>query len=194
MRLLIGIILLLNSCAALAQTGEKKYEKESRIKEDQLPPFMHETLKPYLNSVKKLKYYKEFDGETNSYEAKFIYYKNICSVEFTDQGKLKDVEIHRFFTELPIAVQDTIIEFLNHNKDFKIIKTQKQFTTESMPDSTLLKSALNNANVGTIRYELIAEIKEDKDWKTFELLFDKNGEFLQKREVLNRSEDYLLYR
>jgi len=172
--------------------GEKKLEKEKRIKEKELPEKVLKTLQPYLKDVRKLKYYEEFDGSSTSFEAKFIYYQNKFSVEFSEDGNLEDVEVIRCFTELPTAVQNKIVDYLYPNENFKIRKTQKQFSGTAADDQ-LLKDALKNIETHTIRYELIVEVKAEKNWLEYEMLFDSEGNFIKKKQVISRSEDHVLY-
>jgi len=179
-------------CCSCLTFGQKKFERESRIKEKELPKNMVEKLKPYLNNVKRLKYYEEFDGSSTSYEAKFIYYDNKFSVEFSNEGDLQDVEVIRCFEELPHTVQNNIVEYLYPNNNFKIKKTQKQFSG-SGPDQQIIEDALANIDNDTIRYELIVEVQPEKNWSEFEMLFDADGKFISKKLVIQREEDHVLY-
>ncbi|MTI22551.1 hypothetical protein E1176_16080 [Fulvivirga sp. RKSG066] len=187
----LGLMLVL--IMSVAHSQEKKIERESRVKLKETPKDMQSVLMPFVSEAKKLKYYQEYDGKRITYEAKVILHKRHFSIEFSEEGKLEDVEVIYCFTELPQDTQDAIVDYLMQYANFKIKKTQKQFTDINKSDSGVIQGAIENDNTLTIKYELVISIKESVHWASFELLFDRNGKLLEKKEMANRSEDHLLY-
>ena len=185
------IVCFLISFTSFSQ--EKKLEKEERIKASGVPDAVKSLIAPYTEGARRVRYYSEFNGTTKSFEVKFVLYKNHFSVEFSKDGQLEDVEVIRCFTELPKNVQDEIVKYLYPNDNFKIKKNQKQFLSKKIPDSEVLDAAIKNQDITKIRYELIVQIKKEGEWTTFEMLFDEDGKFVSQREVIDRSEDHLLY-
>jgi len=190
-RLLLCLIISLTSTCVVAQ--QKKVEVEKKIKPKDAPTSMMETLDSFLKNARKVKIYQELNEHGTSYECKFILNKIHYSIEFSEAGKLEDVEVIQCFTELPKMLQDRIASYLMSNDNFKITKLQKQFSSQRLNDEEVINSALKNIATDTLRYELIVKVKSQNEWKTFEMLFSDTGNFIKKIEIDERTEDHLLY-
>lgn len=191
MKKLTFLLLILFSFSSIAQS--KKKEKEARISRDEMP------LKALLllgkfddKEFKQKTYFFEIDGNTKSYEAKFIYKKHAYSVEFSEEGKLQDVEKVIEKKEIPTSTRDAIEVYLENNFDaFKLEKIQEQFPNKGKAEETFQESLQQNQNPDN--YEIIVQAKKEQRYFVYELLFDAFGKFKKKRKVDKNSYDYLIF-
>ena len=191
MKKLTFLLLILFSFSSIAQS--KKKEKEARISRDEMP------LKALLllgkfddKEFKQKTYFFEIDGNKKSYEAKFIYKKHAYSVEFSEKGKLQDVEKVIKKKEIPTSTRDAIEVYLENNFDaFKLEKIQEQFPNKGKAEETFQESLQQNQNPDN--YEIIVQAKKEQRYFVYELLFDAFGKFKKKRKVDKNSYDYLIF-
>lgn len=189
----VTIFLLFIYISPLASGQAKKLEREKRIKKAQMPASALDLLNDYLNKAKKVKYFAETDGDHMSFEIKFLYDACQFSVEFDNAGKLEDVEALVSFKNLEKMRKKNITSHLEQYDNFKVKKTQKQFSSVSQPDSEVIAKALQNIATETVRYEIIVETRTNSTWTVYEMLFDDQGGFISQKEVIGRLEDNILY-
>lgn len=184
LRFNLYLLLLFTSFSLMAQE-KKEYEK--RIPKTEFPAQALELLNPYMANAKRLRFYKEFDGKNESYEAKFKMDKQWFSVEFYAEGMLQDIEMKVKFKHLPDAVSQKISNYFKEQYDrWKIEKTQLQYQ-----DITVL---LSNSHVENFNgLEIILATKTNGKLTKYELNFDSEGNFISKRKVVRRSYDFLLF-
>ena len=123
----IYIILLLVVQYSSNLYAQEKYEKESRIKQKNVPSKALLFIDS-LNFKNKIKWYKEEGLYRKSFEAKFKYNKARYSVEFDTLGNIEDLEIEVDWEDLKSNISDSIslqlkIDCIKH----KIVKVQKQY-------------------------------------------------------------------
>jgi|TARA_B100000949_G_C14250067_1_gene437710 flagellar capping protein FliD len=179
----------------LTATGfsQVKKEYEKRISEADFPAEALSLISPFKKEFNRLKYYKEFDGDNQSFEAKFKYESSHYSVEFNNEGKLEDVELKLSKNKLPKALWEAIKLNLDSNYErWKLEKLQCQYSHINNPKETLEK-ALNKTQTKQENYELIVAIKQKGKLKKMEILFNARGEVLNRRDILRRSYDFLIF-
>ena len=173
-------------------TAQDKYEREYSIKETQVPPDALSFVNEIFKDV-KINWYVE-ENLTGTYiEAKVKYSGKQYSIEFSDSGKILDVEILTKFKGLPENTRDLITTKLKEEfKNFKIVKTQIQW----IGSRDLLKAALSNKKLPMeviIHYELIVRAKKNELSKYHEVLFDQSGNIKNIREIVQGNVDNLVY-
>ena len=174
--------------------GQEKREQEKKIKAHQMPPGTLDLLKKSVPGLKKVRYYRETDGDHLSYEAKFQYNKRLFSVEFSKEGLLEDVEVKISYKNLPLPVRDQIEHYLKQEcETFKIIKVQKQYKHTGPDPLETLIVARDEGESDTIFFELEIDMRKSRGWSSHEILFDRKGRFVSKRRIVTRSLDNLLY-
>ena len=113
------------TCLGYSQT---KYEKEVRIKTDQVP---HEAVS-YVRSfgfLSKIKWYEEFSEVDSTFEAKTKHSGKHYSIEFSELGILEDIEIKIKWGVLSKDVQQAVLKDLESRYGkFKINKIQIQYS------------------------------------------------------------------
>lgn len=173
--------------------GQKKQEQEFRIDRHLLPGTIMPLLSEYLKDVKRLRFYKELDGEKSSYEVKFKKDKLLYSIEFDQNGQLEDVEFIIKEIDIPAEALKNIVTYLNvnHQKN-RIKKIQQQHINYDNPRQTL-KEALQNLILPEIRYELIISAKDEKGFGEYELTFDADGKHLLTRKSIKTKYDHVLF-
>jgi len=172
---------------------EKKYERERRIKPSEIPSPIQSLLQPYFESADKLKFYEETDVDHESFEVKFRWNKVKYSVEFSSSADLEDIEALIKWDDMDEQVKSGIRTFFSQFEKNKIDKIQQQFSSKSMTDKETIDQALNDLQGEIVRYELVVELKDQKVWTPYELLFDNEGILISKREITKRTTDFILY-
>ena len=75
---------------------QTKNEKEKRIPLAEFPEAAKAVIKNLPDDCKRLKFYKETDGEKQSFEVKFKYKRKRYSLEFSEDGNIEDqIKKHR---------------------------------------------------------------------------------------------------
>ena len=152
--LVIVLALLFLSNLAVAQT---KNEKEVRIKGSEFPAIAQDIINKLPNKCKRLKFYKETDGDKQSFEVKFKYKKRRYSIEFSTNGTIEDIEVTTKLKTIEDSVKDTITShfktsFIKH----KVIKTQKQYVYSSEIDMSKFVTKVLSQNSKTLsNYEIM---------------------------------------
>lgn len=187
-----SLFLLLLPFLGLSQA---KYEREFRIRESQFPVAALEKAQPYLDGVRRLRFYKEIDSSRQSFEIKFRKDRLNYSVEYSPSGVLEDIEVTIRPNDIPNESWDAIIRHLSNFTDtYKIRKIQQQYPGDAFEtDSVTFRNAFQNLLLPEIRYELMIQTGKGKTFKEFEILYDSGGEFLQMRESLPPNYDHVLY-
>jgi len=189
----IGFVFLLLGC--MACHAQNKFEREYRIKKSEFPENAYDLISLELTDVKKLRFYKEVDSAKISYEAKFKKDKLYYSIEFDEEGFLEDVEITITEVDMPNETFANIKAFLDRKCHlYKIKKIQQQYPFTSTADiKSTLRNAFQNLILPSINYELIVSAKTKEGREDFEILFDKEGNFVSLRKLLPPNYDHILY-
>ena len=181
----------------LLQAQDKKIEKEEGINREKMPEASFYLIEKIPESAKRLRYYFQTDGEEESYETKFKFKRSIFSVEFGKSGNLQDVEVTLKEKQLPKTSLENIQTYLKKNHErHKLEKIQAQYLPNSESENSAEKLFLKSLSFDTQQpdnYEIIVAVKNKGKLKKFEMLFDENGEFKNKREILRNSYDYLIF-
>ena len=170
-------------------------ELERRIAVDDFPKQALQELQPYLEDARAVKYYQESDGTRSSYEVKLKRGKLRYSIEFNPQAQLEDVEIGIKEIDIPSASLAAIKNDLNKRlPKNRIRKIQQQYRhTPKQAISQTLREAFQNLLLPDIRYELIVGGRENGVYHSYEMLYDAQGTFLNKRIVRSSDKRYVLY-
>ena len=183
---------LLSVSSILAQT---KDEREERIELKDLPQTVVTVINTLPQTVKRLKFYKETDGEHQSFEAKFKYNHKHYSIEFDTIGKIEDIEVVLKKRQFINGVKNKIaLYFTNTFKKAKLIKIQKQFVyTNTVSADVFIKNVLNETIETTINYEIIAEVTEISKRNIREFTFNQKGDFVSFRTLAQPYYSHILY-
>ena len=172
-----------------------KNEVETAIARQEMPEGALTLLSGWLKDARKERFYQESDGEARSFEAKLWRKGTVYSVEFYEDGSLMDVEVLTRYQQLPKALRSAINASLKERYGrYKIKKTQKQYSAEEGDDGAEAIGEINEGDADdlTIRYELEIQARGSQ-MGSYEVLFDREGKFLQQRKIVRRSLDNLLY-
>jgi len=175
--------------------SQKKQEREFRILASQFPVEAHKLIESELEDVKRLRFYKEIDGEKESYEAKFKKDRLWYSIEFNKIGVLEDVEITIKAIDVPEDTFDKITSYLNKSfTKYRIKKIQQQYVSKSPTTTkTTIKNAFQNLLLPTINYEIMVGGKQESGYLTYEILYNATGDFQKLRQSLPPNYDHVLY-
>ncbi len=189
-----AILILFSSLLMILSYGqESKNEKETKLKRDEMPASILESLEGYLEKSKKVKFFSEIDNEHTSFEVKLSFEGNRYSIEFDQSGKLEDIEVNIQMGTLPSESWKKIQRHLSSFDKFKIDKIQKQFSSSAKSNEEIIKDALQNGTAEIIRFEIEVNTKQNGKWTAYEMLFQEDGQFLTKRIIIHRSSEFILY-
>ncbi|MEY8849961.1 hypothetical protein AB9K26_14165 [Psychroserpens sp. XS_ASV72] len=189
---IFGILLF---CLTLNLHSQTKNEKESRIALDAFPEQSQNVITSITKDVRRIRHYKETDGENLSFETKFKYDKHWFSVEFNASGILEDIEVEIKERQIADDIRSKINSYLKtHYSKFDFLKIQEQYPfNDSKSPQQFLKSVLSQRKNTLSNYEIVVALKYDKDWQIKEMTFDENGIFLRERTLQQDSYEYIMY-
>ena len=169
-----------------------KFEKEYRIKEDNIP----ENIKSYLNPItfkNRIKWYKDEALSKYTYEAKTFHNNLNFSIEFDSLGIIEDVEFKIEWKNIPELIKKNIEFYLDSiYQKKKIIKVQIQYTGKPESLINILKNLNQNQRL-TRKYEIVLKGKENKKYQMMEYLFSNEGKFEDKAIIIMKNTDNLEY-
>jgi hypothetical protein len=188
--LTVGILLLI--VFQMTANAQQKFERESRLKADEVPAEAIRFIEA-VDMQTKWKWYYEENLKGNSVEAKTKYGGKRYSVEFDPSGDILDVEVETGLQELDKNVRDKIIQELDSLfVRYKIEKIQVQYTAGRQ----LLISLLNGKSVVpdlNVQYEIVVKGRTVNRPKLYELTFTDAGRLIDSSEIIFRNTDNLVY-
>ncbi len=191
--LLLGCMVILTNVSSMAQDEKREYEQS--IKKRDLPDKILESIEPFLEDAARVRYYYETDGDAETYEVKGKFDKRFFSIEYQKDGTLIDIEKLIDFEEIEEEARKHISEYLQENYDkYVFTRVQQQYYPQKIDAEDAVEdfSDRDFENFET-RYELEVDTRAGNTLGSFELLFDHNGKFMEKRKILKRGEDNIFY-
>lgn len=192
MHKLLYLILLIAITYSNNLFAQEKFEKESRIKQKDVPSnallFMDS-----LNFRAKIKWYKEEGLSKKSIEAKFKHNKTKYSIEFDTLGNIEDIEIEVNWQDIESDITDSVaMQFKLDCSKYKIIKVQKQFTGSENELFSPLINGIHSEQL-KIKYEIIVRCNQEKKVDLFEYLFNEKGNLISKSKIVFKNSSHLEY-
>lgn len=186
-------LLILFICSSLS--AQVKYEREFRIKKSQFPQESLEIAEPYLDGVRKLRFYKEIDSSRQQYKIKFKRDRLQYGVEFSAGDVLEEIEVGITEVDIPDISLQAMKQYLKeHFSKYKIRKIYQQYPGKAFASTAeTFRNAYQNLILPEIRYELIVQAKMADGNMDFEVLFDAAGTFIKQRKSLPPNYDHVLY-
>jgi hypothetical protein len=189
MRVLLNIWVLLIGFSALAQ---EKREVERRIKEAEVPEAAVNWIENVFEKKLRAQWYEEYSSGKLSYEAKFKRKGRRYSVEFDPNGNIEDIEIRTSINSLPETFRKAFMNYLDENYTrYKVSKIQEQWTGNS--DALIKALHQKDLSALNVRYEIEFYGKNELEDELWEGLFEQSGELIQRKKIVLRPMDNLLY-
>jgi len=183
--------------ALQAHAQDVKNEVEISISREEMPERALSLLEPILSEARKARFFSETNGEQVSYESKVRWKGYQYSIEFKKDGSLLDAEKLVRYRSLPKEVREAVNGRLE--KEFgrhRVRRTQVQFSAggPGVSDQEVI-GMLGRSEPGpaTVRYELEVDVVTPPHLGSYELLFDPDGNLLERRQIVRRSLDNILY-
>ncbi len=190
--LITGIFFILLVICSNHLYAQQKYEKESRLKEKEVPS----RALGFIDSLevqKKVRWYLEEGFGRSSIEAKFKLNKQKYSIEFDTIGNLEDIEIEITWNELPALLKESISFHLGKDcRKFNIRKVQIQYSG----DRSILFSAIKKGDkkgMYIVNYEIVVKCCNTKNVALFEYLFSNTGQPLTVSQIIFKNSSNLEY-
>jgi hypothetical protein len=175
--------------------SQVKFEREYRIRKDTIAEnaciFINQS--GILKEKTRVKWYREESQEGTSLEAKFKQNGARYSIEFTEDGLLEDVEIEIEVEDLPTKTLEEMQKTLDREfKTWKIKKIQRQWIGSEVE---LIESIKSNKSANEVmeNFEIVIKGNNGEEKGYFELLFDREGELLEKKRIVDSPGDILIY-
>ncbi len=172
--------------------AQVKYEREYRLKPDQVP-LAARTFLTACQFEAKIKWYGEESASGTSVEAKVKHGQKRYSIEFDTLGQIQDVEVEQEWEGLPPATQTTIQQILSQQFErHKLGKVQLQWTGTDSVLQALIRGESPDLPY-TTKYEIILRGKDNEGVHGYEYLFDEQGELEHRARIVFRNTDNLDY-
>jgi hypothetical protein len=169
-----------------------KFEKESRLKEKDIPSIALDLIDA-LAVEKKVKWYLEEGFNQASIEAKFELNTQKYSIEFDTLGNLEDIEIQIKWNGLNKTLRDSIDFHLGQDCErYKIRKIQIQYSGESAALLHKIKTEDSKEDYIT-RYEVVVKCRSKNNVNLFEYLFSDSGQMLTVSQIIFKNSSHLEY-
>lgn len=186
----VTILLVLFASADLF--AQEKFEKESRIKQRDVPQKALEFIDS-VNVKAKLKWYVEEGMNRRSIEAKFGQNKKRYSIEFDTLGHVEDVEIELLQNELTTAINDAINNQLKKDcLKYKIEKIQVQYSGTEQALLAKLKNRPTSEKL-IVKYEVVVKCTSKNKVELLEYLFNDTGTVLSTSTIVFKNSSHLEY-
>jgi hypothetical protein len=188
----IYLVFLISIYLSTNLQAQEKYERESRIKQKDVPGLALRFFDS-ISNFKKIKWYKEEGLNKISFEAKFKINRTKYSVEFDSLGNIEDIEIDLDWSNLKTQLKDTISAQLNRNcNSYKLTKLQIQYTGSKADLWHQLKYQAINPNA-IVHYELIVKCRQSKNVNLLEYLFSERGTIVSVSKIVFKNSSHLEY-
>lgn len=172
--------------------AQEKYEKESRIKQKDVPLKAIQFINS-LNLRKTIKWYQEEGLVKKSIEAKFKHNKKRYSLEFDTLGNIEDLEVESTMKAIDNRIKDSISFSLNKEcLSHKIVKIQIQYSGALSALFDKIKTDTNNISL-VINYELIVKCKLKNRTVLYEYLFSGEGKKVSNSKIIFKNSSHLEY-
>ena len=153
------------------------------MKPSQVPAEMY----AYVNSLVpniRVRWYKQHGFENNSFEAKFKHKRQNYSVEFQEDGTLKDVEVLIRVADINDVLFEKIDAKLKAElSEYRITRLQRQIVASSTEISKYFE---NKSNLASLKqnYEMVLWTRINNKIITYEYLFDSKIGRASCREIV----------
>ena len=191
LRLIGGLALVMLFAATQQACGQEKYEREHRLKPEDVPQPALDFIVGMEKDV-NVRWYWEEGLDRASIEAKFKLDNRNYSVEFDTTGLLEDLEIELALSELgPIEHTPFSFQIAEDCEKHKIRKLQIQYngTAEEM----LAWITKGGPSPKPIRYELVVKCTSEGETTLYEYLFSENLDKLSRTEIVFKNSSNLEY-
>jgi hypothetical protein len=185
------IFALFSLVTTVASAQQAKIEREERIKSRDVPSEARNWLRDAYEGGKKVKWYQETNEEGVSYEAKFKWKREFYSVEFSVEGLVLDIEIDKDLQDIEPDARENLETYFDSLTKFRLLKLQQQFTGDA-EDLEDMMDEDEFENI-TLRYEVEFYAVIDESYELWEGLFDRRGELISIRKIVQRPTDNLDY-
>lgn len=186
------LIFLLSLFSSVELFAQEKFEKESRIKQRDVPQKALDFIES-ANIKGKMKWYLEQGLNRKSIEVKFQQNRKRYSVEFDTLGTIEDVEIELKATELPASLNNTInAQLQNDCIKYKIEKIQVQYSGSEEQLLAKLKNLSSVQNLVT-KYEVVVKCTSKNNVELLEYLFTDTGTVLSVSTIVFKNSSHLEY-
>ena len=150
---------------------------------------------PYLNEVRKLRFYKEIDSSQSRYKIKFKRDKLQYTLDFNSANELKAIAMRIEPVDIPNDSYSAIKAHLSETfNNYKVRKIEQQYPREAFASSQeTFEKAFQNLILPTIQYNFVVRSQTEEGKLDWEVLFDSEGEFLAQRKSLPPNYDHVLY-
>ncbi|MFT4761131.1 MAG: hypothetical protein ACI9XO_001643 [Paraglaciecola sp.] len=173
--------------------GQVKYEKEYRLKQENIPEKAKNFIEKFGFS-NKIKWYMEEGLKSTSIEAKTKENSTRYSVEFSNDGTIEDIEVVTNWNEMGAVLQEKICtQFSGNYTQFRIDKIQIQYTGAADQLVKLLKTPDAVLPQLKIHYEIVVMTKTEDQYQPMEFLFDSAGEIVHQSKIIQRNLNNLEY-
>lgn len=192
MKILIPAFLILFFLATGDLLGQIKYEKESRIKAEEVPLRARQFVDS-LEFTRRVRWYSETSERGRSIEAKSKRDGKRFSAEFGLAGELQDVEVSWRWKELPELARRGICQSMKAEFErYRIIKVQRQSSGSRAEVLKYLTQGGDGSGL-TTKYETVLKGRRKGETSKYEYTYSAEGKLEKRAKLAFRNTDNLEY-
>ena len=191
----IAFVLLAWFAVQAVGLAQATHERAFRIRKSQFPSSALEQATPYLDGVKRIRFYQETDSSQKSFDIRFKKDRLHYSARYQSEGALQAVELGIGPIDIPGASWEAIGEHLNTAfGKYRIVQIMQQYPRAAFAsDTETFRNAYQNLLLPEIRYKITFRARSGSGQKTWEAVYDASGQLLSFREALPTNYDHVLY-
>ena len=191
----IAFVLLAWFAVQAVGLAQATHERAFRIRKSQFPSSALELAAPYLDGVKRIRFYQETDSSQKYFDVRFKKDRLHYSARYQSEGALQAVELGIGPIDIPGASWEAIGEHLKTAfGKYRIVQIMQQYPRAAFAsDSETFRNAYQNLLLPEIRYEITLRARKGSGQKTWEAVYDAAGLLLSVREALPPNYDHVLY-
>lgn len=175
---------------ATSATAQEKFEREIGVRASDVPSEARSFVAACFDQA-RVRWYKEINLDTYTFEAKIKHRGCRYSIEFDSVGNVEDVEVLIRFAQLPDTLKTAITTALSGScPTFKFQRLQRQWTGSESALQELIRKGRSSSEFVT-RFELVYRCGKGRHSRLLETLFDTSGKPIRTLTIVPRNTDNL---
>jgi len=194
--ILVVVSMLFGSLQLQAQqTGKIEYER--KVSKQEVPTEILRELQEYIEEGRRIRYFKEFDGTSYSWEVKLIYEGKHFSIEYSADHTLLDIEQLVHWRLAGSNLRENLRKLFEQNYSrFKILRVQHTFLPPTgVARLDFIENVLDDDRPTANYFEIVAEVVSatTMELAQYEYIFDSAFKLISKRRIIPLSDVNLLF-
>ena len=153
----------------------------TRIQPSEFPSSAYAAIEPYMANSRRVKFYRDNNGENPLYIVKFKKDRLKYRAAFNADSELKYAEFIISPVDIPDETYQNMMNSLaNEFMKYKVREIRQTYNKPAQQETEiLLKKAFQNLLLPTVKYKLLVRAKKEGPWTEYEMMYHSDGSLLQ---------------